>query len=159
MDELQVLSSVSIPTNDDGQEDSHTILPTSSIEQLDSTTFLPQHTTPVQVPVLRCVDKPSSSLPSILTFTEDNIRANVGFWRIDTIKRHLKHLYQDTIRLDTFPCDTVLDPGEFATLPKSPRNTTPVPRPSTFGKVIHMDIVFGPEISIGNIHYGLLFVD
>jgi hypothetical protein len=139
MDELQVLSSVSIPTNDDGQEDSHTILPTSSIEQLDSTTFLPQHTTPVQVPVLRCVDKPSSSLPSILTFTEDNIRANVGFWRIDTIKRHLKHLYQDTIRLDTFPCE--------------------VPRPSTFGKVIHMDIVFGPEISIGNIHYGLLFVD
>ena len=28
-----------------------------------------------------------------------------------------------------------------------------------FADVIHMDIVFGPEISIGNIHYGLIFTD
>ncbi len=42
-----------------------------------------------------------------------------------------------------------------------PPNTihTRVPETSTFGEVIHMDIGFGPEISIGNIHYGLLFVD
>ena len=32
-------------------------------------------------------------------------------------------------------------------------------RPTNFGDVIHMDIVFGPDISIGNIHYGLLFSD
>jgi hypothetical protein len=42
-------------------------------------------------------------------------------------------------------------------LQKSARNTTPVPCPDNFGDVIHMDIVFGPDISLGNIHYGLLF--
>jgi hypothetical protein len=39
----------------------------------------------------------------------------------------------------------VLDPGDIATLHKSPRNTTPVPRPYHFGDNIHMEIVFGPE--------------
>jgi hypothetical protein len=28
-----------------------------------------------------------------------------------------------------------------------------------FADVIHIDIIFGPEISIGNIHYGLLFTN
>jgi len=42
---------------------------------------------------------------------------------------------------------------------KKNRNTTPVPRPSLFGQVMHMDIVFGPEAAISNIHYALLFTD
>jgi len=50
-----------------------------------------------------------------------------------------------------------LDPGDLATLQKTPRNTTPVSRPSQFAEVMHMDIVFSLEISLGNIHYGLLF--
>jgi hypothetical protein len=111
------------------------------------------------VPILRCVDKPSSSLPSRLTLTEDLIRASVGFRRIDTIKSHLQDLYQNTVYLDNTPTDAVLDKGDLATIRKVPRNTTPVPRPDSFGDVIHMDIVFGPDISIGNIHYGLLFTD
>jgi hypothetical protein len=53
----------------------------------------------------------------------------------------------------------VLDSGDMATLHKSPRNTTPVPQPYRFGDIIHMDIVFGPEVALGNTHYGLLFVD
>ncbi len=57
----------------------------------------------------------------------------------------MRDLYQDTIRLNTLPCDAVLDPGDIATLHKSPRNTTPVPRPYHFGDNIHMEIVFGPE--------------
>jgi len=52
-----------------------------------------------------------------------------------------------------------LDKGDFATLHKCARSTKPVARPSKFGDIIHMDIVFGPDISIGNIHYGLLFTD
>jgi len=78
------------------------------------------------VPIVRCVDKPSSSLPSQLTLTEDIIRSSVGFRCIDTIKRFLPHLYQDTIQLDTSPPDAVLDVGAFATLPKQPRNTSPI---------------------------------
>jgi hypothetical protein len=91
--------------------------------------------------------------------TEDLIRASVGFRRIDSIKRHLSTLYQDTISLDSFPPDSVLDMGDLASIRKSTRNTTPVPRPLHFGDVIHMDIVFGTDVSIGNIHYGLLFTD
>jgi hypothetical protein len=40
---------------------------------------------------------------------------------------------------------------------KKDRNTHPVQRPTRFGDLFHIDIVFGPDISIGNIHYGLLF--
>jgi len=38
------------------------------------------------VPIVRSVDKPSSSLPQTITMTEDNLRACVGFHRIDTMK-------------------------------------------------------------------------
>jgi hypothetical protein len=101
----------------------------------------------------------SLPLPSRLTITEDFIRASVGFRRIDSIKQHLSTLYQDTITIDSMPPDAVMDLGDCATLRKSSLNTTPVIRPSCFGEVIHMDIMFGPDISIGNIHYGLIFTD
>ncbi len=52
-----------------------------------------------------------------------------------------------------------MDNGDLATIRKTPHNTTPVPRPNHFGDVINMDIVFGPNISIGNIHYKLLFTN
>jgi hypothetical protein len=112
-----------------------------------------------RVPILRCIDKVSSSLPSRLTLNEDHIRACIGFRRIDTIKKNLSTLYKDTVHLDSTPVDAVLDKGDFATLRKTPRNTTPVPRPLSFGDVVHMDIVFGPEVALANVHYGLLFTD
>lgn len=128
--------------------------------ELQPTAFpVPNSSFTKNVPILRCVDKCSSSLPSRLTFTEDFIRSSVGFRRIDSLKNHLKDLYQDTIRLDSLTPDTVLDLGDLATIKKSARNTTPVPRPNAFGDVMHMDIVFGPDVSLGNIHYGLLFTD
>ncbi len=112
-----------------------------------------------RVPILRCIDKRSSSLPSRLTLSEDFIRASMGFRHVDTIKRHLLTLYQDTINLDQSPCDAILDPGDFATLRKTPRNTTPVQRPAGFGDVIHVDIVFGPKVALANVHYGIIFTD
>jgi len=69
----------------------------------------------------------------------------------------LSTLYQNTIHLDSTPEDAVLDKGLLATMRKTPRNTTPVPRPLLY--VIHMDIVFGPEVALANVHYGLLFTD
>jgi hypothetical protein len=53
----------------------------------------------------------------------------------------------------------VLTPGNLATLKKKPRNTVPVPRPLQFADVMHMDIIFGTDVAVGNIHYGLLFTD
>jgi hypothetical protein len=124
-----------------------------------SPTPLPNLSSTIPAPILRCIDKPSSSLPARLTVTEDFIRASVGFRRIDTLKAHLGSLYADTVKLDHLPQDAILDSGDFANLKKSPRYTTPVPRPSRFAEVIHMDIVFGPDIAIGNVHYDLLFTD
>jgi hypothetical protein len=131
----------------------------SLLETVDEPTSLPNDSSPVSVPILRRIDKPSSSLPAHVTYTEDFIRASVGFRRKDAMKANLRSLYQDTISLDILPPDAILDQGDFANLCKSPRNTTPVPRPSCFGDVMHMDTVFGPDTSLGNIHYGLLLTD
>jgi hypothetical protein len=147
-------------TTTDGSSTQHLPMDNSShMSTIIDNNPITNNSSTVSVPILRCVNKPSSSLPSRLTFTEDIIRASVGFRRIDTIKTHLKNLYQDTICLDSTPTDAVLDEGDLSTIRKTPRNTTPITRPASFGEVIHMDIVFGPDISIGNIHYGLLFTD
>jgi hypothetical protein len=119
---------------------------------------LTETTTPY-IPIIRSVDKVSSSVPKTASMSEDYIRASVGFRHINTLKRHLSDLYCDNVKLDYTPLDAVLDPGAFATMRKKDRNTQPVPRPLQFGDVFHVDVVFGPDISIGNIHYGLLFTD
>ena len=110
-------------------------------------------------PIIRSVDKPSTSLPKQVSMTEDHLRACVGYRRIDTLKKNLASLYQPTITLDHTPPDAILDPGFYATLRKKDRSTAPVQRPEKFGDVFHIDIVFGPDISIGNVHYGLICVD
>jgi hypothetical protein len=114
---------------------------------------------PSFIPIIHSVDKPSSSLPKFVSMTEDYLRACVGYRRIDTLKKNLISLYQPTITLDNTPPDAISDPGYYATFRKKDRNTTPVPRPEKFGDVFHIDMVFGPEISIGNVHYGLICVD
>lgn len=91
--------------------------------------------------------------------TEDYLRSCVGYRRIDTLKRNLSSLYQPTITLDHTPPDATLEPGYYATMRKKDRNTNPVPRPKRFEDVFHLDIVFGPEVSIGNVHHGLLCID
>jgi hypothetical protein len=75
------------------------------------------------------------------------------------MRQHFTDLYQDTIKIDSLPPDAVQDPGDYATLRKKNRSIIPVVRPSHFGAVVHMDIVFGPEVAIGNIHYAILFSD
>ncbi len=115
-----------------------------STESITHSSPLPNESSDPRVPILRCVDKPSSSLPSRITLNEDFIRASVGPRRIDMIRSQFSSLYQDTIKFDNTPGDVILDSGALATVRKTPRNTTPVPRPTNFGDVIHMDIVFGP---------------
>jgi hypothetical protein len=68
------------------------------------------------VPIVHSVDKVSSSLPKVITMSEDFLRGCVGFRRIDTIKQYLPTLYQETIKLDHTPPHAILDPGHFATM-------------------------------------------
>lgn len=51
-------------------------------------------------PIIRSVDKPSSSIPRTVTVSEDYLRASVGFRKIDSMKQHFHSLYQDTIKID-----------------------------------------------------------
>ncbi len=89
---------------------------------LDSTTISNDHSTisndgkptsdtndcsTVTVPILWYVDKPSSSLPSVLTLTQRIIHSCVAFRRINTIKQHLQTLYHDTVSVDLSPTNTV----------------------------------------------------
>jgi hypothetical protein len=111
------------------------------------------------IPLLHAVDKPSTYLPTTITMSEDHLRACVGFHQVETMKKHFNDLYLDSIKLDTLPPDAVFDIGDLATMHKKPRCTKPVPRPKCFIDTMHMDVIFGLEISVGNVHYGLLFTD
>jgi hypothetical protein len=103
--------------------------------------------------------QPSTSLPTTITMSEDHLQACVGFHRVDTLKKHCKDLYAPSIKMDTLPPNAILDIRHLATMHKKPRSTTPVPRSESFADLMYMDITFGPEISVGNVHYGLLFTD
>jgi len=127
------------------------------LDSVDSSYHDTSSSPSVPTPIVQSVDKPSSSLPHVITMSEDYLCSSLGFQCIDTLKQHFSELYNPTVRLDNSPPDAVLDPGHFVSIRKSPRNTMPVPRSSYFGKVMHMDIVFGPEVAVGDIHYGLLF--
>ncbi len=158
------MASSSIPSlgdpTEDSSMDSFTLSKLSDTTSKDMISNSDTSASPTSsVPIIRCADKVSTSLPSRITLTEDYIRASVGFRRIDTLKKELQNLYKNSIVLDNLPPDAVLDMGDLATMKKTPRNTTPIPRPSNLGDVIHMDIVFGPDVSLGNIHYGLMFSD
>jgi len=133
---------------------------TLGVSTLDNpSSFTTQSSSPLHFPIIRSVDKPSSSLPKNISMTEDYLCACVGFRRVDTIRKHFKTLYKDTVTFDSMPADAVLDSGCLATIRKKNRNTTPVPRPMNFGDVFHLDTIFGPEILVGNAHYGLICVD
>jgi len=79
-----------------------------------------------RIPIIRSVDKPSTSLPQVMSMTEDYLWSSLGFHRTDTFKQQLLQLYTNSIRLDPSPPDAILNHGDFATLRKSARNTTPV---------------------------------
>jgi len=125
-------------------------------------TFMSIHVTsnaPIHIPIIRSIYKVSFSLPNKIAMSEDYIRSSVGFHPIDTLKRQFSNLYTNNVTMDATPLDALLDAGGLETMGKKDRNTQPVSRPLHFGDIFHIDIGFGPEVSIGNIHYGLLFTD
>jgi hypothetical protein len=92
---------------------------TLGVSDLDNpSSFTTQSSSPLHVPIIRSVDKPSSSLPKSISMTEDYLRACVGFRHVDTLRKHFKTLYQDTVSFDSMPADAVLDSGCLATLRK-----------------------------------------
>jgi hypothetical protein len=60
---------------------------------------MPSSDPPMHVPIVCSVDKVSSSLPKVITTSEDFLRGCVGFRRIDTLKQHFPSWYQKTVKL------------------------------------------------------------
>ncbi len=110
--EVQRLSTPTIPSNaSDIIPSTTTNIPSSSIQTLSSFGFNTQHSTSglinsdeatvvtsnirgdqssnqvasIHVPIIRSVDKPSSSLPATISMGEDFIKSCVGFRRVDTL--------------------------------------------------------------------------
>jgi len=67
------------------------------------------------LPIIRSVDKVSSTLPIKIAMTEDYIKSCVGFRKVDTIKKFFSSLYTDNVILDNTPPDAILDSGDLAT--------------------------------------------
>jgi hypothetical protein len=88
-------------------------LPMDTIPSVDNTN---ESSSSIDIPIVRSVDKPSSSLPKHIAMSEDYICASLGFRRLDTLKSQLKHLYQDTVSIDSLPTDAVLDHGDLASI-------------------------------------------
>jgi hypothetical protein len=140
-------------------EDTQDHLLSVTEEVTSPTTTTNSQSEPIFIPIVRSVDKASTSLAKKVSMSEDSLRASLGFHWVDSIRHHFLTLYQDTITFNLTPADAVLDNGDFATMHKTDCNTVPVPRPKAFGDVMHINIVFGPEVSLGNVHYGLLITD
>jgi hypothetical protein len=68
-------------------------------------------TSSMYIPITRAVDKPSSSLPSVMKLSEDFIQSCVGFRKIDTMKRHFITLYKDSVVLDNTPANVRISTG------------------------------------------------
>jgi hypothetical protein len=91
-------------------------------------------------PIVRSIDKASTSLPDKITMSEDFVQS---------LKKYLSDLYMDNINIDSIPVDAILDAGDLAIMRKKGSNAKAVSRPLHFGDVFHVDICFWPR----NLHW------
>ena len=104
-------------------------------------------------------DRVSSTEPNTKVVTSEYFQKCFGFRNVEPILKNLKTLTKDTIKIRDTGKHPISSRGETATLPKSNRNTKPIPRPSKYGQIWHYDVVYGNGRAIGGIHYALFFVD
>jgi deoxyuridine 5''-triphosphate nucleotidohydrolase (dut) len=104
-------------------------------------------------------DSVSSTIPALVTMSSEMLQKCTGFRNITKITKLIKQHAAPTIEIQDLGRDPFLSRGEVATLPKSRRNTSPVPRPDTYGSVIHYDIGYGSGMSIGGYTHVIFLVD
>lgn len=113
-----------------------------------------QHATPTH-----SKDRVSSTVPALVTMSSEMLQKCTGFRNITKITKLIKQHAAPTIDIQDLGRDPFLSRGEVATLPKSRRNTSPIPRPDTYGSIIHYDIGYGSGMSIGGYTHVLFLVD
>jgi deoxyuridine 5'-triphosphate nucleotidohydrolase len=115
--------------------------------------------TPSTSPSLHPTDRVPSSTPALVSMTSEMLQKCTGFRNIHKIMKLIKEHAAPTIDIQDLGRDPFLSRGEVATLPKSRRNTSPIPRPDVFGSIIHYDIGYGAGMSIGGYTHVLFLVD
>ena len=113
----------------------------------------------LNIPPLQAHDNLVSSLSKEREFTVDQLRRAFGFRNIDSLLPHLRKTSQPTFRISTTDNEPILDAGQVATVDKSRKNTTPLDLPSSFGEVIHLEILYGAGTAHGGVKYALYLVD
>jgi deoxyuridine 5'-triphosphate nucleotidohydrolase len=138
----------------------HVTNPPPRLRQTTLDLFLKlQHQTPSASPSLHPRDRVPSSVPALVSMTSEMFQKCTGFRNIHKIMKLIKEHAAPTIDIQDLGRDPFLSRGEVATLPKSRRNTSPIPRPDVFGSIIHYDIGFGAGMSIGGFTHVLFLVD
>ena len=110
-------------------------------------------------PPLRTHDIPISALPNDVSFTLDRLQRRLGFRNINNILPQIQQTSQQNFSISSTDQEPTLDLGYAATVDKSNRNTTPLTLPSTFGDIVHMDILYGSATAHGQIKYALYIID
>ncbi len=130
--------------------------PIPSVQQLQhQSSTMPEVSTPPLLPV----NKVNSSQSKSVTLSREMLSQSIGFRHPEPLLNHIKTLGNGKVKVQAIPKNPQLDPGETATMKSAKRNTTPLPKPKTFGEIMHMDIGFGPCAAIGGITHTLLVVD
>eukprot|EP00957_Ditylum_brightwellii_P201565 15326244-Ditylum_brightwellii.AAC.1 len=91
----------------------------------------------------------SSTCPNIMSYSIEIFQKAVGFCNMELVLKHMQTVAQPTLCITDTGKDPVRDPGEMATLPKSNRNTSPIPCPKHFGNIFHYNIVYSASTAIG----------
>eukprot|EP00957_Ditylum_brightwellii_P040256 3046289-Ditylum_brightwellii.AAC.1 len=77
-----------------------------------------------------------------MSYSIETFQKAVGFCNVESVLKHMQTVSQPTLHITDTGKDPVRDPGEMATLPKSNRNTSPIPRTKHFGDIFHYNIVY-----------------
>jgi len=108
-----------------------------------------EQSTADNIPHLSAIHKPLQQIPEKTPISIDQLQKAFGFRNVTSILNEIKAT-SDHLSISTTDREPILDIGNIATLPKSPRNTFPLELPRQLGDVMHLDIIYGLSFSSQN---------
>ena len=117
-----------------------------------------QQSTLDETPHLNVIHKPLPQIPNKTPISIDQLQKAFGFRNVSSILNEIKAT-SNHLSISTTDREPILDIGNTATVPKSPRNTFPLELPRQLGDIMHLDIIYGSGTAIQGIKYALFVVD
>ena len=117
----------------------------STSDQLPTSNITPNNESTYTGPSLRSVDCISSTIPTHVQFTVDELRRNIGFRNVHTLLRNFNQTTNGKTSISPLEPEPTINLGEVATIHQKRSNTTPVPMGESFGDTFHCNIGFGSK--------------